>query len=138
MARDEIERLYALGLIGPWEIKKLRGRARKKWLAEHADDSPLTNRGMADGAVGLDHIEAKEYQRPKRGAGFDDPRQQSANFPTGRDHIDRRKGGARQSWERPRRPDARWTEKTPSVSRARKSSGSEWNPDWYFGTPERR
>jgi hypothetical protein len=145
MAKDEISRLVSLGLISSWEASKVRRGSKDN---SHVDTRDYLSAGRGDDAdVGghdghadvrtIDQIDAREFQKPKRGAGFDDPKQQSANFPTGQGHIDQRKpaGG---NWERPRKPPARWTERVPSVARARASSGSEWNPAWFFGTPETR
>jgi hypothetical protein len=146
MARNELERLVSLGLISAWEASKVRRGSKdnshidtRNYLSGGRGDD--TDRGGHDGHADvrtIDHIDAAEWQRPKRGAGFDDPKQQSHRFPTGQGHIDQDKPGPNNSWERPRKPDARWTERTPSVSRARKSSADEyWDSAWY-GTPETR
>jgi hypothetical protein len=145
MAKTELERLVSLGLISSWEAQKVRRGSKdnshvdtRDYLSGGRGDD--TDSGGHDGHADLrtlDHIDQREFQKPKRGAGFDDPRQQSANFPTGKGHIDERKpaGG---SWERPRPADARWTERIPSVARARASSADEyWDSSWY-GTPETR
>jgi hypothetical protein len=133
MAKSELDRLYQLGMIGPWEYRnKLRGKPdTRDYLSGggRGDDESMNG---PDGHIHvIDAIDQREFQRPKRGAGFDDPRQQSANAPTGQGHIDQDKpaGG---NWERLRKPDAKWTARTPSVSRARKSSADEyWSDDWF-------
>jgi hypothetical protein len=142
MARSELERLYKLGMIGPWEYKnKLRGKPdTRDYLSGggRGDDESMNG---PDGHIHvIDAIDQRGFQRPKKGAGFADPRQQSnASVATGQGHIDQRhQSGPSNSWERLRRPDAKWTARTPSVARARASSDSEWNPAWFFGTPETR
>jgi hypothetical protein len=139
MAKSELERLVSLGLISAWEASKVRRGSKdnshvdtRNYLSGGRGDD--TDRGGHDGHSDvrlMDHIDAPEFQRPKPGF-VSDPKQQSANFPTGQGHIDQRKpaGG---SWERPRKPDAsgRWSD-TLSVSRARKSSADEyWSNDWF-------
>jgi hypothetical protein len=89
----------------------------------------------------IDAIDQREFQRPKKGAGFDDPRQQSnTSVATGQGHIDQRhQSGPSNSWERLRKPDAKWTARTPSISRARKSSADEyWSSEWYGDPPTRQ
>jgi hypothetical protein len=137
MARSELERLVSLGLISAWEASKVRRGSKdnshidtRNYLSGgRGDDADV---GGHDGSIDLvNQINDREYQRPKPGF-VADPKQQSANFPTNQDHIDRKKpaGG---NWERPRKPDAngRWSD-TLSVSRARKSSADEyWSNDWF-------
>jgi hypothetical protein len=148
MAKSELERLVSLGLISAWEASKVRRGSKDN---SHVDTRDYLSGGRGDDAdVGghdgpadvltIDQIDAREFQKPKRGAGFDDPRQQSnASVATGQGHIDQRhQAGPNNSWERLRKPDGRWTERIPSVARARASSDSEWNPAWFFGTPETR
>jgi hypothetical protein len=146
MAKSELERLVSLGLISSWEASKVRRGSKDN---SHVDTRNYLSAGRGDDAdVGghdghadvrtIDQIDAREFQKPKRGAGFDDPKQQSANFPTGQGHIDERKpaGG---NWERLRKPDGRWTARTPSVARARASSANEyWSADWYGDPPTRQ
>jgi hypothetical protein len=147
MARSELERLVSLGLISAWEASKVRRGSKdnshidtRNYLsAGRGDDA---DRGGHDGHADvrtIDQIDAREFQKPKRGAGFDDPRQQSANFPTGQGHIDQRKP-ASGSWERPRKPDAdgRWSD-TLSVARAKQGSANEYfSADWYGDPPMRQ
>jgi hypothetical protein len=139
MAKSELERLVSLGLISSWEASKVRRGSKdnshidtRDYLSGGRGDD--TDRGGHDGhgdVRTIDHIDQREFQRPKPGF-VADPKQQSANFPTGRNHIDQRKpaGG---SWEKPRREtDPRWTARTPSAARARKSSADEyWSDDWF-------
>ena len=138
MAKDEISRLVSLGLISSWEASKVRRGSKdnshvdtRDYLsAGRGDDADV---GGHDGSIDLvNQINDRQYQRPKKGAGFNDPKQQNANFPTNQDHIDRKKpaGG---NWERPRKPDAdgRWSERL-SVARAKRSSADEyWSNDWF-------
>jgi hypothetical protein len=139
MARSELERLVSLGLISSYEAGKIRKGSRdpshidtRNYLsAGRGDDADV---GGHDGSIDLvNQINDREYQQPKPGF-VADPKQQSANFPTNQDHIDRKKpaGG---NWERPRRPS--WgTERVPSVAQARASSGSEyWSNDWFGDHP---
>jgi hypothetical protein len=146
MAKSELERLVSLGLISSYEAGKIRKGSRdpshvdtRNYLAGGRGDD--ADRGGHDGHADvrtIDQIDAREFQKPKRGAGFDDPKQQSANFPTGQGHIDQRKpaGG---NWERLRKPDGRWTERIPSVARAKQGSANEyWSADWYGDPPTRQ
>src|ERR1700726_3382108 len=105
MAKSELERLVSLGVISAWEASKVRRGSKDN---SHVDTRDYVSGGRGDGADRGGHdgsidlvnqINDREYQRPKKGAGFNDPKQQNANFPTNQDHIDRKKpaGG---NWER--------------------------------------
>jgi hypothetical protein len=145
MAKSELERLVSLGLISAWEASKVRRGSKdnshvdtRDYLSGGRGDD--TDRGGHDGHADVEtinQIDAREFQKPKRGAGFDDPKQQSANFPTGQGHIDQKKP-ASGSWERWRRPS--WgTERVPSVARAKQGSANEyWAADWYGDPPTRQ
>ena len=140
MAKSELERLVSLGLISAWEASKVRRGSKDN---SHVDTRNYLSAGRGDDAAEgghdghadvrlMDHIDARQFQKPGRGSGFSDPHQQSANFPTGQGHIDERKpaGG---NWERFRKPDGRWTERIPSVARARASTADEWWSQNWFG-----
>jgi hypothetical protein len=136
MAKSELERLVSLGLISAWEASKVRRGSKDN---SHVDTRNYLSGGRGDDAdvgghdgsiVTTDAIDEREFQRPKKGAGFDDPKQQNANFPTGQGHIDQRKpaGG---NWERLRKPES-WSERSLSVARAKRSSADEyWSNDWF-------
>jgi hypothetical protein len=110
MARDGIERLFARGLIS---------RDARQAFEEK-------------GAISSDHINAREYQRDKRGAGFSNPPgagRDDKDTHSSRGHIDRDKpstfANERMRGKAEDRPP--W----PSVKQVRRVSANEWSPDWY-------
>lgn len=145
MAKTELDRLLALGLITPAALKRIRRGSKDPGDRDTRDHFSYSGRGddesdaTAVGLVSRDHVDAREYQRAKKGFVPDVKGQQSSNLGTGADHLDKRPEPPGNSWEKPRQPAARWREKIPSVARAKKSSADEyWNVDWYGGPDSTR
>jgi hypothetical protein len=150
MAKTELDRLLALGLIFPRQYRALKRRKGRLDDSDRDTAAHFSYSGRGDdesdatavGFVGGDHVDAPEFQRAKRGFVPDVGGQQpNSKAPTGVGHINR-SDPARRSWEKPRRsnmPSWDSTSGAPSVARARKNAADEyWSVDWYGGPDNTR